>query len=154
MRYTYEFEFYPGEEYLLAVPFDFDGGTFGDGPKDTAEMAADWLIETINDYLLQQKQVPIPTYGNQPEKNGLVALVSVDTSLESIKTVFACDAAEMLGVTRARVTQLLNKGLLEGYRKGRTTNITLDSIKARLEDAPKAGRPVSARNNNRQPVPT
>ena len=43
MRYTYEFEFYPGENSLLAIPFDFEGGTFGDEPSDTAEMAADWL---------------------------------------------------------------------------------------------------------------
>jgi len=143
MRYTYEFEFYPGEKYLLAVPFDFEGGTFGDGPKDTAETAADWLIETINDYLLRQKQLPEPTYGNQPVKGGLVALISVDASRDSIETVFACDAANMLGVSRARVTQLLNKGLLEGYRNGRTTFITLDSIKARLEESPKAGRPAA-----------
>jgi len=143
MRYTYEFEFYPGEKYLLAVPFDFEGGTFGEGPEDAAISAADWLVETINDYLLRQRQLPPPTYGNQPKSGGVVALISVDTSLESIETVFACDAAEMLGVTRARITQLLNKGLLEGFRRGRTAYITLDSIKARLEDSPKAGRPAA-----------
>lgn len=47
----------------------------------------------------------------------------------------------MLGVSRGRVSQMLAAGQLEGFRRGRATFVTRESVKARLVEAPKAGRP-------------
>ena len=47
----------------------------------------------------------------------------------------------MLGVSRGRVSQMLAAGQLEGFRRGRAMFVTRESVKARLAEAPKAGRP-------------
>lgn len=85
--------------------------------------------------------LPSPTFGNTAEHGGTIGVVGVETSLEAIDTVLASEAAEMLGVSRGRVSQMLAAGQLEGFRRGRATFVTRESVKARLAEAPKAGRP-------------
>ena len=36
---------------------------------------------------------------------------------------------------------MLDSGILTGYRKGRRTYVTVESIAARLTDTPRSGRP-------------
>lgn len=50
----------------------------------------------------------------------------------------------MLGVSAARVTHMLDSGILQGYRRGRRTYVTVDSIERRIESNPGSGRPRSA----------
>lgn len=107
-------------------------------------MAADWLKGELEHRLMTGIPFPEATFGNKPCHGGRVAIVAVDADLDSVETVAASDAADMLGVSRARVSQMLSSGLLEGYRKGRGTFVTLESVKARLAERPKAGRPRKA----------
>jgi len=46
----------------------------------------------------------------------------------------ASEAAEVLGVSRSRISQLIKACLLYGYRDGRNTWVTCDSVEARLKD--------------------
>ena len=76
--------------------------------------------------------------------SGRILLVAVEASLDTVPAVTASEAAELLGVSRARVSQMLKSGLLMGFRKGRDSFITRYSVDARLREKPKAGRPKKA----------
>lgn len=141
MLAVYEFELFENEGFVLAFPFDMEGGTQGRDVKEASEMAADWLKGELEHRLMAGEPLPEATFGNEPQYGGRIAIVAVDANLDSVETVAASDAAEMLGVSRSRVSQMLANGLLEGYRKGRGTLVTLESVKARLAENPKAGRP-------------
>ena len=57
------------------------------------------------------------------------------------KTVSAAEALRMLGVSAGRVTHLLDSDNLQGYRRGRRTYVTVESIEKRAASHPSAGRP-------------
>jgi len=141
MLYVYEFEIVRGEKYLLALPFDFDGGTQGEDEREVSEMAADWLKAELEHRLMNNISIPKAILGHLPREQGRILVVAVEASLDTIDAVSAAEAADMLGVTRGRVSQMCKSSLLDWYRKGRDVLVTLDSIHARLADTPKVGRP-------------
>ena len=142
MQYTYEFEFVSGDKNIVVLPFDFDGATQGDGLKDAAEAAADWLKNEIECRLMLGEDIPEPTFGSYPaHDHGRIVIVSVMAGLETVDVVSATEAARRLGVSNARISQMLKSNLLMGYRKGRDTLVSIQSISARLADSPKPGRP-------------
>lgn len=141
MLAVYEFELFEENGCVLAFPFDFDGGTQGENVKEASEMAADWLKGEVEHRLMVGQPLPEATFGHEPQHGGRVAIVAVDANLDSVEAIAASDAADMLGVSRGRVSQMLASGQLEGYRKGRATLVTLESVKARLVETPKPGRP-------------
>lgn len=51
------------------------------------------------------------------------------------------EAAQRLGVNRARVHQLIKAGLLEAEKIGNTFVVSNASVEKRLESMPKGGRP-------------
>lgn len=57
-------------------------------------------------------------FGNEPRQDGCVAIVAVDTDLDSAGAVAASDAADMLEASRVRVSQMLLGSLLEGIGSG------------------------------------
>lgn len=133
MFYMEEFEVYESEGLYIAIPFDFDGGTQGESLKDASEMAWDWLRTELEYRMMGGDDIPEPTVGNEPKRGGRVVLIATNVSLSDVKTVSAATAAEMLGLTRGRVSQLFKAGLLSGYKSGRDLMITVDSINARRE---------------------
>lgn len=143
MLYVYEFELFTGQDgWIIARPFDFEGATQGADVAEASEMAADWLRTEIEYRLMDSRDIPEATLGHEPaRKNGRNLLVAVEASLDGIPAVPASEAAKILGVSRARVSQMRKACLLQGFRKGRDTFITKDSIDARLREKPKAGRP-------------
>lgn len=142
MLYVYEFELVMEEGDVVSVlPFDFAGATMGIGYAEAAKMAADWLKTEIEYRLMNDEPIPEATLGNEPQEGGRVLIVAVDASLEGINTVSAKDAAGLLGVSQARVSQMIKEGRLVGYRKGRDVLVTMDSIKAQVANKPKVGRP-------------
>ena len=142
MRYTYEFELFPCEGWVLATPFDFEGGTQGVDVAEASAMAADWLQGEIRHLLMTNQSLPAPTFGNTPSQpDGRVLIVSVEATLDDIDAVSASEAASMLDVSRARVSQMLKSGQLQGWNVGRSVFVTSASIEARLEERPSPGRP-------------
>lgn len=137
MLYVFEFELVEENDgWIVSYPFDFDGVTQGSNLAEASKMSADLLKTMLEFWVLTGADIPEATLGNTPRKGGRVLLVAVDTSLKTIDTVNAKKAAELLGVTKGRVSQLLKARKLMGYRKGRDVFITKDSIKARLEYFP------------------
>lgn len=151
MFYLCEFELFPDEGMVVAYPFGLEGATCGDDYRDAATMAADWLKGDADMRLMLGHELPELPIGNEPKhEGGRILLVGVDASLENIDAVSAAEAAELLGVSRGRVSQMISSGQLFGFRKGRNTYVSRDSLNARLEEQPKAGRP---RKRSRQEAP-
>ncbi len=144
MQYTYEFEMWRGENQWIIESFDIPGITQGEDVADACESAADLLRETVRDYLMENERPPAPTFDNKPIHGGVRVIVSVDASLDDVDKVSATKAAELLGVSRGRITAMVQSGLLDGWREGRNTWITKASVDARLAAPRGAGRPRKA----------
>ena len=54
------------------------------------------------------------------------------------------DAARELGVSPARVDQLIKAGLLESWRDGTKRMVSRSFVEARKEASPRAGRPKAS----------
>ena len=129
------------EGIYAVIPYDFDGATQGMDYAGACEMGADWLKTTIEDYEIHGHELPPATLGNVPRHGGLNVVIAVQAGRETVEKVNATQAARMLGVTPSRVSHMLASNLLEGWRDGRNTFVTVDSVNARLAEHPKAGRP-------------
>lgn len=141
--YVCEFEFVQDGDFILCWPF-WPGrvdGTQGEDFDDAVEMAADWLHEMVLDCLMKGEPVPALPKGNEPQRGGKIMAVAVDASLSEVPSVTAHDAAGLLGVSMARVTQLCKAGQLDSWKVGRTRMVSLESIELRLADERRAGRP-------------
>ena len=138
---VYEFEIVQDEGWYVASPYDLPGGTQGEDFEDLCLMVADWLKITLEDFDMRGETPPRPTFGNAPRHGGTNMVFAVQAGRETVEKVTASEAARLLGVRRARVTQLLASARLIGYRDGRNTYVTMDSVRARLEKQPRGGRP-------------
>lgn len=141
MQYTYEFEIYKNKRQFVAECKDFGIVTQGKNIEQAYEMSEDILKLTIEEYLMNDKPLPNPTYCTQAVNGGLIAVITVDVDIRDIKALTAKEAAKHLGVSTGRISQLVNNGLLEGFKRDGISWITIDSINARLADKPKKGRP-------------
>lgn len=95
----------------------------------------------VDDHLMGGVDLPAPDFGHQPQHSGKIIAVAVSRKLGNIPAVTAADAARTLGVSTARVSQLINAGLLDSWKDGTKRMVSKASIETRLADAPKAGRP-------------
>lgn len=136
-----EFELFEDEDMVLALPFELEGGTEGYDFQDAAAMAADWLRAEAEHWLMSGTEPPKLGLSHASRHGGQVVIIGVSVSLEAIDTVTASEAAELLGVSRPRITQMIKAGRLEGYTKGHATFVTRASVEARLVERPRPGRP-------------
>ena len=143
MVYVWEFEFFESDGYVNAFPCgDFGhGATFGDTLEDAVEMAADFLCTAVDEHLMGGTPLPPMEFGHEPEHGGRVIAVAVERELGDIPAVTASEASRMLGVSTARVSQLINAKRLDSWKVGGTRMVSVASIEARLAESPKAGRP-------------
>ena len=145
MRYVYEAVLSPAEEggYDVAVP-DLPGCfTCGDDFAEAVGMAADAMKTYVAALLADGAVPPDVEHHDCPEGCELVA-VSFEADESYIvdgEVVSAAEAARMLGLSAGRITHMLDAGVLDGYRFGRRTYVTVASIEARKASEPKAGRP-------------
>ena len=58
-------------------------------------------------------ELPAPDFGHEPQHGGKIIAVAVSRELNDIPSVHAADAARILGVSSARVSQLINAELLD-----------------------------------------
>lgn len=136
-----EFELFEDEDMVLALPFELEGGTEGYDFQDAAAMAADWLRAEAEHWLMSGTEPPKLGLSHASRHGGQVVIIGVSVSLEAIDTVTASEAAEILGVSRPRITQMIKAGRLEGYTKGHATFVTRASVEARLVERQRPGRP-------------
>ena len=132
---------YDHDGTYVVHPVGLDGATEGYGLKDAVEMAADWLRETALDYLMRGEAWPELPLGSDPTRGGRMVTLAVDASLDQVPAVTSAEAARMLGVSTARVAQLVKAGALESWKSGGTRMVSLDSVECRQAEERKAGRP-------------
>lgn len=142
MVYICEFELYESDGYVCAVPCNGMGeGTFGDGLEDAVESAADWLAAVVDDALMHGRTLPDISVGAAPSHGGRVIAIAVSRDLSDIPAMSAADAARELGVSSARVSQLISSGSLDSWKAGSRRMVSRASVEARAAEAPKPGRP-------------
>lgn len=137
MIYIWEFEFVQSEseKCVLAFPCSpMGGGTFGDDLVDAVEMAADYLACMVDEHLMNGTELPPMEFGHKSEHDGRIIAVAVARSIEDIPAITAADAAKALGVSRARVTQLCNAGMLDSWMSGSNRMVSKTSVDARIEE--------------------
>lgn len=145
MVYVWEFEFVQEDGYVDAIPCGGLGeGTFGDDLEDAVASAADWLACVVDDHLMGRRDLPPMDFGFEPQHGGRIIAVAVSRALGDIPAMTAADAARELGVSSARVAQLVKAGLLDSWRVGSRRMVSRASVEARIEEAPRTGRPKSA----------
>lgn len=125
--------------WFVSFP-DFPGAySPGATIAEACDGAAESLRLTIAEHIDTGLQLPAPNITAKPE-----AVFCVEVSDEFIaesKCMTATEAAQELGVTPGRVTQLLDAGLLEPYQFGGQRLVTIASVNARKQSAPRRGRP-------------
>lgn len=142
MVYVWEFEFFESNGYVDAVPCPpFEGGTFGDNFNDAVASAADWLGCMVDEHLMGNIDLPPMEFGHKPENGGRIIAVAVDRELGNIPAMTAADAARELGVSTARVSQLIKAGLLDSWKDGTKRMVSRASVESRIMESPKSGRP-------------
>ena len=87
------------------------------------------------------KELPEISFGHKPKHGGKIIAIAVSREIEDIPAITAAEAARELGISTARVAQLINAGLLDSWKDGTKRMVSKESVNARKEDNPKAGRP-------------
>ncbi|MCI8468903.1 MAG: helix-turn-helix domain-containing protein [Eggerthellaceae bacterium] len=144
-KHLYQVLLFPEDEgsYRTEVP-DLPGCfSCGDTYLEAVANAADAARTYVAALLADGDPLPAPTRQVVPEgAEGTFVFFQSDPSwLVSGSVVSAAEAARRLHVTPARVTRLIDTGALDGYREGRHTFVTEESIEARIRSTPQAGRP-------------
>ncbi|WP_172135426.1 type II toxin-antitoxin system HicB family antitoxin [Adlercreutzia sp. ZJ473] len=145
-KYIYDAVFHAAEEggYWADAP-DLPGCVSeGDTINEAASMMADAMKTYVASLLLHGDEVPVSHIGHEADDGEIVIAVFFETDESYVirgKVVSAAQAARDLGVSAGRVTHMIDAGLLDGYRSGRRTYVSVESIKKRKADPRSAGRP-------------
>lgn len=142
MVYAYEARFEKSDEdSCWYVSFDCfeDAITSGDTVEDAASSAADLLTLLLTECLEEGKPLPVPSF-HEPPLSVVCVNISDDT-IEGSKLVTVKEAAELLGVSPSRVSQLLSDGKLATKEFHGRRMVTLESINERITHKPAPHRP-------------
>ena len=94
--------------------------------------------------------MPEATFGNKPKhEDGQNIIVAVQVEKENIPRYTFAEAARQLGVTRGRVSQMVDACLLETFELHGRKWVTKYSVEARLAERPKAGRPRKKKSEDK-----
>lgn len=136
MRIYYECELCEDASgWSVILPEGFGRTVHAESREKAGQRAAELLQAGVMRRLLKDEPVPKPKYLAGPTcEGGRLLAVVADVDVECLR-VTATEAADILGLTNARVTQLLESGKLVGYREGRNSYVTLGSVRSRLHGA-------------------
>ena len=115
----------------------------GDTLENVIKAAAETLQLVLAEYLDSGIRLPKPVF-QLSDKETLRIAIAVDVSQDFIKRtkcVTVTEAAHELGITKSRVSQMLNSGVLQALPFGNERLVTLASINARKINPRNAGRP-------------
>lgn len=135
--------------YEALVMIDFDGSYYAFLPDmpacsaraDSYENAlytlADYAEGELSSMLCAGVQPPSPTYGRTGDATyGVATMVLSASDAANYQVMSAIQAADALGVSQARVSQMLKSGILHGYKTGRDSWVYVASVEERLRYFP------------------
>lgn len=148
-KFVYQAIMSPEEDGGYSVEFPDLPGCFTDGDDymDAVGMAADAAKTYVASLMLHGDTVPEANRHDAPEGcESVYVFFETDKSyIVRGEVVSAAQAARDLGVSAGRVTHMIDAGLLDGYRSGRRTFVTKESVNRRKSDPRGAGRPSRAK---------
>lgn len=118
--------------------------TCGDTFEESIFMAADAAKTWLASRMVHNEPIPSASRRKAPASTESV-YVFIETEPEYIvrgEAVTASEAARMLNVSPGRITQMIDAGILEGYRSERRTFVSKASVKQRLQNGSHPGRPA------------
>lgn len=143
MVFTYEAAFeYSEDDLCWYVDFPaFQGDCFTDGRtiEEAASNAADVLTLIISEYLDEERELPEPVFHTPPR-----TIVCVDVNKDAIersKCLTYSQAAEELGISTARVSQLVRANRLAVKTFDGRNYVTIASVNERKANPPAPHRP-------------
>lgn len=147
-KFVYQVFLMPEENGTYSTEIPDLPGCYSEGKdfKDAIEMAADAGKTYIAALLKDNNHIPEATVQEIPEGDR-EAWVFFETDASYVvdgDVVSAAEAARELNLSAGRITHMLDAGLLDGFREGRHTWITKNSINARKLLPVSAGRPKKA----------
>lgn len=143
MKYLYEAILTPWKHgYEVSFP-DLDIVTQGDDLYDAVYMAQDLLQLWISSELAQGRSVPPATTNNQAPEGGQMVFIAVECTekVPEIETMTVKEAADILGVSNARIYAMARDGILESTKVGNMLLLSTESVRKRYNEPRKAGRP-------------
>lgn len=129
--------------YLVEFP-DLPGCfSEGDTFAEAAAMGADAAKTYVASLIAHGDAVPEPQRRTcPPGSESIFIFFETDPSyLITGDVVSAAEAARRLGLSAGRISHMINAGILDGYRQGRRTWVSVNSIEERLREPVKPGRP-------------
>ena len=143
--YLYEATLFqePGDNTYY-VRFDAFPNCFADGASyaEAIESGAETLKLFIAEYLDEGRALPQEKFAHAAGCEYAVVAVDVDDEfVQRTKCMTVAEAAEELGVTAGRVSQLLSAGKLQAVQYGADRLVTVASVEERKAHPSRAGRP-------------
>ena len=130
------------DSYLVESPdFNLDFCFIGNRDEAIEALAAE-LKTTLQNTLLKGEELPKRQKVRAAKKNEDVITLALDIELPPEGLVTLDQAAQILGVSRARVSYLVRKGRLEAV-DGKRRFVTRESVSEFAKTPRKAGRPIT-----------
>lgn len=114
--------------------------TDGDDLNDAVNMAAEALELVVESYLDNGRELPAPSLNAPCPKGARELVVSVEVNVEN-RLVTTHEAARLLGISDARVRQLVLGGSLLARKQAGANLVYLRSVLDRMKERPAGGRP-------------
>lgn len=129
MNYTYDAIIERDEDgYIVSFPQFPDAVTYGKTREQAARRAHEVLTMILCEYIEEEK--PLPKQERVAEVLSVCAEVNGDTISRS-RCMTMSEAAEQLGISQARVSQLASAGILQSVNYGRRKLVTIASVNER-----------------------
>lgn len=128
-----------GEDWFITFPC-FEGA-YGGGQtvQKACDNAAEALRMCIASAIDEGQPLPHPAFTDNPQT--VFAVEVDDRYIQATSTVSATEAAEMLGVSKGRVSVLVKEGKLDTVLIDGRARVTIASINDRIANPPAAHRP-------------
>lgn len=143
LHYTYEGNLVVEDEggYTVIVP-QFDVAASGDSIAEACTEASGCLQLLVAEYVARGDALPESVFSDSPQ----VILTGIVTSefVAETECLTVTEAAEYLGVTKGRISQLVKSGQLDTKEFHGRPMVTIESLNHRRKDQPGAGRPRKA----------
>lgn len=141
-EYAYEYEVFPRCGRFVGTSFEFRVVVAGETKAKVARMIESSLRVEVERLLLRDGHASEASEGNAPSHaGGCILTARFDVSMDIAGAVSVAEAARILGISRARVFQLLKEGRLEAVSGGCATLVACPSIAGRLQEELSAGSP-------------
>lgn len=147
MIYTYEAKITEQDGgWFVSFPAFPGAYSPGETMREACEGAAESLRLTIAEYLDSGIPLPAPSIKAKPE--AVFCVEVTDSFIAETKCMTLKQAAEELGVSQGRITQLLANGQLEACEAGGRRLATIASVNRRKANPPAPHRPKKRRAEN------